>query len=77
MPPKPTVWPAGYFPFSNYLNPFNCVPDIFGGKFKLPEELVYSYAKATIIYKINRLPLHFGNDFIDALDYSIPIILWN
>jgi len=50
----------------------NRVLDIFGEKFKVPKELVYSYIKAMIVTKIHRLQLYLGEELIDAFDYHLP-----
>jgi hypothetical protein len=46
--------------------------DIFGEKFKVSKELVYSYIKAIIVTKIHRLQLYLGDELIDAFDYQLP-----
>ena len=48
------------------------VLDIFGEKFKVSKELVYSYVKAVIVTKIHRLQLYLGDELIDAYDYCLP-----
>ena len=45
--------------------------DIFGEKFKVSENLVYSYVKAVIVTKIHRLQVYLGEDLVDAFDYQI------
>jgi len=49
----------------------DCMLDIFGEKFKLPKDLVYSYVKAVIVTEIHRLQIYLGNELVDALDYQL------
>jgi len=51
----------------------NRVLDIFGEKFKVSKELVYSYVKAIIVTKIHRLQLYLGDDLVDSFDYQLPV----
>jgi hypothetical protein len=55
----------------------NRVLDIFGEKFKVSKELVYSYVKAVIVTKIHRLQLYLGDQLVDAFDYRLPIKPWH
>lgn len=48
--------------------------DIFGEKFRVSDELVYSYVKAIIVTKIHRLQLYLGDELVDAFDYHLPAI---
>ena len=48
------------------------VLDIFGERFKVPKELVYSYVKAIIVTKIHRFQLYLGDDLVDTFDYQLP-----
>jgi len=45
--------------------------DIFGEKFKVSKDLVYSYVKAVIVTKIHRLQVYVGELF-ESFDYEIP-----
>jgi len=47
------------------------VLDIFGKKFKVSKELVYSYVKAVIITKIHRLQIYLGDDLVDTSGYQL------
>ena len=51
----------------------NQLLDIFGEKFKVSRELVYSYVKAIIVTKIHRLQLYLGDDLVDSFDYQLPV----
>ena len=47
------------------------VLDIFGEKFKVSKELVYSYVKAVIITKIHRLQIYLGDELVDTSGYQL------
>jgi len=49
----------------------DCVLDIFGEKFKLSKDLVYSYVQAVIVTEIHRLQIYLGNELVDTLDYQL------
>lgn len=49
----------------------NRMLDIFGEKFKLSKDLVYSYVKAVIVTEIHRLQIYLGNELVDTLDYQL------
>ena len=43
--------------------------DIFGEKFKVSKNLVYSYVKAVIVTKIHTLQIYLGDELVDTFDY--------
>lgn len=45
--------------------------DIFGEKFKVSKDLIYSYVKAVIVTNIHRLQVYLGEDLVDAFDYQL------
>ena len=47
----------------------NRVLDIFGEKFIVSKNLVYSYVKAIIVTKIRQLQVHLGNELVETFDY--------
>ena len=49
----------------------DCMLDIFGEKFKLSKDLVYSYVKAVIVTAIHRLQIYLGNELVDTLAYRL------
>jgi hypothetical protein len=49
----------------------NRILDIFGEKFKVSKDLVYSYVKAVIVTSIHTLQIYLGNEFIDSFDYKL------
>ena len=51
--------------------------DIFGEKFHVSKELVYSYVKAMIVTKIHRLQLYLGDELVDTFDYRLPETPWH
>ena len=50
----------------------NRVLDIFGEKFKVPKDLVYSYVKAVIVTQIHRLQVYLGEDLVETFPYEMP-----
>lgn len=51
----------------------NRVLDIFGEKFKVSKEYVYSYVKAVIVTSIHALQLYLGDEFVESFDYELTI----
>ena len=49
----------------------NRLLDIFGEKFKVSKNLVYSYVKAVIVTKIGSLQIYLGDDLVDIFDYRL------
>ena len=49
----------------------NRMLDIFGEKFKLSKDLVYSYVKAVIVTEIHQLQIYLGDELIDTIDYRL------
>ena len=47
--------------------------DIFGEKFQVPHDLVYSYVKAVIVTKIHALQLYLGEDLVKTFEYQLPV----
>ena len=47
--------------------------DIFGEKFQVPQDLVYSYVKAVIVTKIHALQLYLGEDLVKTFEYQLPV----
>ena len=45
--------------------------DIFGKKFKVSKNLIYSYGKAIIITQINQLPLYLDDDLVQKFESQI------
>ena len=48
------------------------VLDIFGEKFEVSKDLVYSYVRAMIVTKIHMLQVHSGEDFVQSFEYRMP-----
>jgi len=51
----------------------NRMLDIFGEKFKVSTDLVYSYIKAVIVTSIHTLQLYLGDEFVESFDYKLSI----
>ena len=49
----------------------DCGLNIFGEKFKVSKDLVYSYVKAIIVTKIHRLQIYLGDELVDTFDYQL------
>jgi putative transposase len=47
--------------------------DIFGEKFKVSRDLVYSYVKAVIVTQIHQLQIYLGGELAETFDYQLPI----
>jgi len=50
----------------------NRVIDVFGEKFIVSKELVYSYVKAVIVTQIHRLQVYLGEELVETFSYDIP-----
>ncbi len=46
--------------------------DIFGEKFIMPKELVYSYVKAVIVTAIHSVQVYLGEELIEFFPYEMP-----
>lgn len=49
----------------------NRILDVFGERFKVSKELVYSYVKAMIVTKINSLQIYLGEDLVETRQYQL------
>jgi putative transposase len=49
----------------------NRLLDIFGEKFKVSKDLVYSYVKAVIVTQIHSLQIYLGDDLVDTIEYRL------
>jgi len=49
----------------------NGLLDIFGEKFKVSKDLVYSYVKAVIVTQIHSLQVYLGDDLVQTFDYKL------
>ncbi len=49
----------------------NRVLNIFGERFKVSKDLVYSYVKAVIVTEIHTLQLYLGEDLVTSFDYKL------
>ena len=46
--------------------------DVFGEKFEVSKELVYSYVRAVIVTEIHRLQVFCGNELVHVFEYQLP-----
>jgi hypothetical protein len=49
----------------------NRILNIFGERFKVSKDLVYSYVKAVIVSEIHTLQLYLGEDLVTSFDYKL------
>jgi putative transposase len=49
----------------------NRLLDIFGEKFKVSKDLVYSYVKAVIVTNLHSLQVYLGDDLVDTFEYPL------
>jgi putative transposase len=49
--------------------------DVFGEKFLVSKDLVYSYVKAVIVTGIQTLKLYLGDEFVEEFEYRLPLEL--
>ena len=47
--------------------------DVFGEKFKVSKNMVYSYVKAVIVTEIHQLQLYLGDELAETFDYQLPV----
>ena len=45
--------------------------DVFGEKFKVSKDLVYSYVKAVIVTEIHQLQVYLGEELTQTFDYQL------
>ena len=45
--------------------------DIFGEKFKVSKDLIYSYIKAVIVINIGTLQIYLGDELVASFDYKL------
>jgi len=50
----------------------NRILNVFGEKYIVSKELVYSYVKAVIVTQIHRLQIYLGDDLVESFRYEIP-----
>ena len=46
--------------------------DIFGEKFEVLKELVYSYVRAEIVTELHQLRVYLGDDCVHVFEYRMP-----
>jgi putative transposase len=46
--------------------------NIFGEKFRVSKDLVYSYVKAVIVTEIHTLQVYLGEELVEVFDYQLP-----
>ena len=75
--PNTRVYKLDYIPDGNIIIirfiRSNRKLDIFGEKFQVPQDLIYSYVKAVIVTKIHALQLYLGEDLVKTFEYQLPV----
>jgi hypothetical protein len=51
----------------------NRILDIFGEKFIVSRDMVYSYLKAVIVTEIHQLQVYLGDELVETFDYQLTI----
>jgi len=51
----------------------NCMLDIFGEKFEVPNTLVYSYVKAVIVTEIHQLQIYRNDQLVKTFEYHLSV----
>lgn len=51
----------------------NHMLDVFGEKFKVSKDLIYSYVKAVIVTGIHQLQVYLNDELVDTLDYQLSV----
>lgn len=46
--------------------------EIFGERFEVSRDLVYSYIRAQIVTNLHAVQLYLGNDIVDTFEYRMP-----
>ncbi len=49
----------------------NRLLDIFGEKFVVSKDLVYSYVKVVVVTSIHTLQVYLGDEFVESFDYRL------
>ena len=49
----------------------NRILDIFGEKFKVSKDLIYSYVKAVIVTSISTLQIYLGDELVESFEYKL------
>lgn len=69
--PKLNLLPDGTISLIRFIRS-DRVLNIFGEKFEVSKELVYSYVRAMIVTGIHTLQVYLGEDFIQCFEYRMP-----
>jgi len=51
----------------------NRLLDVFGEKFKVSKDLIYSYVKAVIVTNLHILQLYLGDDLVEVFEYQLTV----
>jgi hypothetical protein len=74
--PLLTKIPDGHVMFIRFIRT-DRVLDIFGEKFKVSEELIYSYVKAVIATSNHTLEVYHGDELVQSFPYELPAHIYH
>lgn len=69
--PKLNFLPDGTISFIRFIRS-DRILNIFGEKFEVSKDLVYSYVRAMIVTEIQTLQVYLGEDFVQSFEYRMP-----
>lgn len=69
--PKLTFLPDGTISLIRFIRS-DRILNIFGEKFEVSKDLVYSYVRAMIVTEIQTLQIYLGEDFVQSFEYRMP-----
>jgi putative transposase len=69
--PKLDFLPEGTISLIRFIRS-DRVLNIFGEKFEVSKDLVYSYVRAIIVTEIQTLQVYLGEDFVQSFEYRMP-----
>jgi hypothetical protein len=69
--PKLDILPDGTISLIRFIRS-DRVLNIFGEKFEVTKDLIYSYVRAMIVTEIHTLQVYLGEDFVQSFEYRMP-----
>ena len=69
-PPKLDKVPDGNIILIRFIRSDRML-DIFGEKFKVSKDLIYSYVKAVIVTSIGTLQIYLGDELVESFEYNL------
>lgn len=50
----------------------DCLLDVFGERFRVLKDIVYSYVRAEIVTASHCVRVHSGDEYVSSFDYDLP-----